>query len=166
MTYRSGVPKVKRRLNSGVEKALLAMAQIGVNHMKQVIPPNYYTGGKYAKGHLKNSILAGRPYTDEQGRRAIKYGVDRSALYALFWEIGHWAYPALFLGGKIKKWISLTGDRIFRRTKKDGTVVEVRPNPRNVKIWRKKAIWVPEFIKLRSRFEQAFNRVVAKELGK
>jgi hypothetical protein len=129
-------------MQRAAEASLIAAAEVGVATMKERLPPSYYTGGKYATGNLLLHIIRGEPFAIANGL-AIQYGTaPMDPPYALFWELGHMAWPSYF-STKLNRWVSYDGPKKFRR----------------------KEIWVPTFYELRPQFQAAFERVYARFIG-
>jgi hypothetical protein len=144
MSFRSNKQTIQSRLLTGIDQGLIAAAELGVTTMKQLLPPDYYTGGEYSHGHLLNSIHRTEPFFDSKGRRVIMYGVDRSAMYARYFEDGFYKWPSYY-NKKKDKWVTIT---IFPLK------------------WYRKEIWRPTFVRLQPRFRDVYRRAVSQAMNK
>jgi hypothetical protein len=134
MSYQSNLPAMKARVTRAVDAGLIAAADHAIEVMKLKLGSNYYTGGQYATGHLLQHIFRTEPFTNSQGHRAILYGVDNEALYALFWELGFYKWPSFYSESK-KQWITVTRFPLK---------------------WYRVELWVPTFLELQPRFKEIF----------
>lgn len=142
ITYKSKVRAISDRQRRAVVAALQSVGDYGVEHMRRVIPPDYYTGGDYATGNLVANIVRSRVSGNQHGH-SIRYGVTPAANYALYWELGFWKLPA------------------YRR--RDGRWITV--NDRSRAVWRRREIWVPEFVKIQPVMGRIFMHVYRQQMG-
>lgn len=178
MPYKRKIPRVISRFNKAIDMGLLAAAQAGADYTKQQLPPRYFGGSLWnykRTGKLINSIYVGAVFIDKLGRRAIRYGVDKSAKYALFWELGFWHRPSYY-SEKLKRWVTIKKDVRLKATehvnwkskKKLRQSRDYRGRFREFDASARKyfrhPVFVPAFLRARPRMIRAFGRTVKRYL--
>lgn len=148
MAYKRNKRKLPlaERQRRATNEALKASADFAVLHMKETIPPDYFTGGEYSQGDLVASIARTRVFVGSGRKKYIKYGsYGKAGRYARWWERGFWKHPAIYLR-KANRWIT-------RRNKSRA-------------VWYHKPIWKPEFQKIEPEMIRIFRRVYRRILAK